>query len=142
MTETLRREYGGPYVVMSYPNVRNLAALTIGGEAQSLADYLLHSSGVLARADGADLPGGVLIATYTAGYDPIPGDLIEAGLECALALDAAKIVPVGVSRESIPDVGDVTYRAPGEGLTRGPTGAHIAWAAAALLSPYKRTWAP
>lgn len=142
ITETIHREYSGPYVVLSFATSNSLASLTIDGAAVSLSDYLMYSGGVLARADGATLPDGSIVAEYAAGYDPIPSELTEAALECAAAREAAKTAPVGVARESVPDVGDVTYVALGDGLAKGPTGATLPWAAAALVSKLKRTYAP
>lgn len=128
-------------VVLSFSPVSALTEVKRDAGADIVAEFeILKRAGILRRLDGSLIAPARYDVKYSAGYATIPPAIVEATILHVRDLYNSKDRKAGVSRESVPDVADVTYST--DYLSTGANGVRVAAEVASLLEPFRRRFAP
>jgi hypothetical protein len=118
-TSEMHKNFERNIQVINYP-IDTVTEIRIDGEVQDLANFRVWKNrGIIEKVDEnrtIKITGYHLELDYTAGYDPMPGDLLEAEAMTAMSLESlsgAAITNTGVKRESVTGVSTVEYFDPG-----------------------------
>lgn len=131
-------------IVLTFSDVASISALTFDDTAVDLAGVaVLKGPGILRRKDGTAFSAGTIVITYDAGPLAPLAPIVQAANELSKMLLEQKDRRAGVSRESVPDVADVTF-ATDENVTRiqGANGVSLPSNIAFLLLPFVQRFAP
>lgn len=135
VVETLITEESYRRLILEKTPIDAIGAITRDGTTvDHAALHINKSAGIIRKTDGSVFGLGTYVVTYSGGRATPPEPIVQAVKELVRDIFNSKDRPVGVTEESVPDVGSIKYA--DDVYTRSSNGVNVPGSAAALLSPY------
>lgn len=138
VTERVRLDGPQRSIVLQHAPAIEVTSVKYDEVAETLADFrLAKAMATLRYVEGGEFGDGAdWLIVYTAGWASIPAAVETACKELVKSLYNSKSRDDSVQRESVTDVGDVTYFPTSVSTMKGPTGVALPTSVALLLEPY------